>query len=361
MCEQAAQAAQQAITVMYGNPSSLHGMGLEASQAIELARSRVAALLGCEANRLYFAPSGTAANNTAVFGVCERLRREGDTIITTAAEHPSVSQPIKKLEASGMHVIRIAPEKDGNINEDELLSAVTKNTVLVSVMAVNNETGAVFPVSRLSAALKRAGAPGLVHCDCVQALGKLKLSPRSLNADLITVSAHKIHGMKGAGALYAAAKNMVKPQLLGGGQEDGMFSGTQAVPALVAFGAAAQQADIERGYEHAAQLKRVLLGELEGANVTVISAQDALPHIVSLSLTGVMAQPAVTALYEKGFCVSAGSACKRGGRSETLAAMGIDARVADSAVRISFSRYNTVQDTLDLAQAIKEVIKERSK
>ena len=199
--ENAIAAVTSALTECWGNPSSLHSLGTEANNALNKARKQVALLLGCQTDDFYFTSSGTAANNTAIFGVYEKQKRNGNRIVTTAIEHPSVLEPLKRIEANGFEVIKIKPDKHGNINEDEFFSSINDKTILVSCMAVNNETGSLLPVSSIRSAVKRAKSPAIIHSDCVQAFGKIQLTPNSLGADIITVSAQKIHGPKGAGGI----------------------------------------------------------------------------------------------------------------------------------------------------------------
>lgn len=359
-CDEAVEAAKKAMSDFYGNPSSLHSLGIKAHDELELARRKTARALSCRTGGLYFAPSGTAANNAAIFGVFERLRKEGNTVVTTGFEHPSVQEPVKKLkERFGANVIYLSCDKNGAIDKDELYGAIGSDTILVSMMAVNNETGAVLPVCEIQRAVKRAKSPAVIHSDCIQAFGKIKISPELLGADLLSVSSHKIHGPKGAGALYIGDKNKIKPQTLGGGQEGGIFSGTEPTPAIMGFAAAADALpDIDAHYAHIARLKERLLAQLKDCDkITVNSPKGSVPHIVSLSVLTMKSQPTVNYLSDKGICVSAGSACKKGQRSLTLAAMGLLPIVIDSAVRISFSRYNSEREVDILASELLDLAK----
>ncbi len=355
-CKSAVEASQKAITEYWGNPSSLHSKGSEASALLKKSRKQVAALMGVPEDKLFFTSSGTTANNTAIFGVYEKLKKRGNRIVTTAIEHPSVAEPIKKLEALGCEVIRLMPDKFGKINENELFDAINEKTILVSIMAVNNEVGSVLPVSSARLAVKRAGAPAVIHSDCVQAFSKISVSPKSTDADIITVSGHKIHALKGVGAIYLKDKNLIKPYILGGGQESTIHSGTEATPAIFSFGAAAESAmDIKANSEYVASLKaQFLSGITNFKNVTVNSPEDAIPYIVNISIKGLPSQPIVNLFSEKGIAISAGSACKMGHRSPVLTAMGLDPKIIDSAVRISFSRYNTTDEVDLLINAVKE-------
>ena len=341
----------------WGNPSSLHSFGTDANNALNKARKQVSNLLGCPQENLFFTSSGTGANNTAIFGAYEKQKRLGNRIVTTSIEHPSVLEPIKRLEQNGVEVIRLKPDKNGNINEDELFSAINDKTILVSMMAVNNEIGSIMPVSRIRTAVKRAKSPALIHSDCVQAFGKMPISPNSLGADIITVSAHKIHGPKGVGGIYLKAKNIIKPYMLGGEQEGNIFAGTQGTPAIVGFGVAAEEAkDVKTNSEKVNELKNYLIENIKDLrNVKINSPEDACPYILNISILGLPSQPIVNFMSEKNIQISAGSACKMGHRSPVLTAMGLDSKIIDSAVRISFSRYNTNEEVALLIDAIKEI------
>lgn len=355
--ENAVNAVLFALTECWGNPSSLHSFGTEANNALIKAKKQVSSLLGCQSENFFFTSSGTAANNTAIFGAYEKQKRLGNRIVTTSIEHPSVSEPVKRLEQNGVEVIRINPDKTGKINEDEFFSAINDKTILVSCMAVNNEVGSVMPVSVIKSAVKRAKAPALIHTDCVQAFGKIQISPNSLGADIITVSAHKIHGPKGIGGIYLKAKNIIKPYMLGGEQESNIFAGTQGMPSILGFGEAAEESmSITENSEKVQSLKNYLVENIKDLkSVTINSPFDACPYILNLSILGLPSQPIVNFMSERNIQISAGSACKMGHRSPVLTAMGLDSKIIDSAVRISFSRYNTEDEVNFLIKAIKEI------
>lgn len=355
-CDEAVSIACNAITENWGNPSSLHSMGSDASALLKKSRKKVAKLLGVSDDNFFFTSSGTSANNTAVFGAYDKLKKQGNRIVTTAIEHPSVGEPINALEKAGVEVIRLAPDKYGKINEDELFESINSNTILVSLMAVNNEVGSILPVNTARKAINSAGAPALIHADCVQALGKIPVNPRTVDADLITVSGHKIHALKGVGGLYLKTPGLIKPYILGGGQEKNMHSGTEATPAIFSFGAAAEQAmNIGKHYEYVKSLKaRFIEGISDLECVTINSPEDAIPYIINISVLGLPSQPIVNFMSSKGICISAGSACKTGHRSPVLTAMGLSPNIIDSAVRISFSRYNTVEEVDLLTAAVRE-------
>ncbi len=355
-CPAAIEAATFAITECWGNPSSLHSLGSDASARLRKSRKQVSKLLGVQDNLFFFTSSGTTANNTAIFGAYDKLKRQGNRIVTTAIEHPSVSEPIKKLESQGVEVIRINPDSSGKINEDELLSSITADTILVSCMAVNNEVGSVLPVNKIRSAVKRAGSPALIHSDCIQALSKIPVTPKALDADLITVSGHKIHALKGVGGICLKSSGLIKPYILGGGQEGNLHSGTEATPAIYSLGAAAEVAtDIKKHSDYVASLKKQFLdGIADIPCITVNSPDDAIPFIVNISILGLPSQPTVNFMSDKGIAISAGSACKMGHRSPVLTAMGLSPEIIDSAVRISFSRYNTPEEVELLVKAVTE-------
>jgi cysteine desulfurase len=355
-CQEAVEAAELAIKECWGNPSSLHSLGSDASAHLKKSRKQVSKLLGVQENLFFFTSSGTTANNTAIFGAYEKLKRQGNRIVTTAIEHPSVSEPIKKLEASGMEVIYINPDKSGKINEDELLSNINENTILVSCMAVNNEVGSVLPVNKIRSAVKRANSPALIHSDCIQALSKIPVTPKALDADIVTISGHKIHALKGVGGIYLKNASTIKPYILGGGQEGNLHSGTEATPAIFSLGAAAEAAmNITEHFNYVQSLKNQFLDGIRDLSaVTVNSPDDAIPHIVNISILGLPSQPIVNFMSDKGIAISAGSACKMGHRSPVLTAMGLSPEIIDSAVRISFSRYNTPEEVELLISAVTE-------
>ena len=355
-CRQATEIACKAINEYWGNPSSLHHLGSDASRQLRKARKSVSKLMGVQEDSFFFTSSGTTANNTAIFGVYEKLKKRGNRIVTTSIEHPSVAEPIKRLEDTGVEVIRLSPDEHGKVKEEDIYEAINDKTILVSCMAVNNEVGSLLPVNTIRSAVKRAGAPAIIHSDCIQALSKIPVSPKTIDADIITVSGHKIHAFKGVGGIYLKDKSIIKPYILGGGQEAGIHSGTEATPAIFSFGAAADACgDVMKNYNYVKSLKDKFLNGIEGlSNVTVNSPEDAIPYIVNISILGLPSQPTVNFMSDKDICISAGSACKMGHRSPVLTAMGLDPRVIDSAVRISFSRYNTEEEVEALIEAVKE-------
>lgn len=360
VCEAAADAARDAMLYHYGNPSSLHSLGVEAEAIVEQARQAVAGRLGAQKREILFTSCGTEANNLALFGAAQAMRRRGNRIVVSSVEHPSVAKAADELERQGFEVTRLPVGTDGVVLTDALAAAITKETILVSLMLVNNETGAIQPVAKAAECIRQSGSPALLHCDAVQAFGKLELSARSLGADLITISGHKIHAPKGIGALYLRRGTRILPQLLGGGQEGGLRSGTESVPLIAAFGAAIDA--LEDVAAHARQVEtlrrhcveRIRADETLGSLAVIHSTDFSLPYLLSLSLPGFRSETMLHFLEQRGVYVSAGSACAKGKRSAVLAAQGLTNREIDSALRISFSRFSTEEDISQLVDALRE-------
>ena len=353
------EAARKAAEVMveeYGNPSSLHTRGFRARQELEASRETVAARLGAKPEELYFTSGGTEGNNLALFGAALAKKRQGNRIVTTLAEHDSVLGTVGELEKQGFEVVRLRPDSEGHLSEEQLFDAVNEKTILVSMMLVNNETGAVFPVSAAARAIRRKKAPALLHTDAVQAFGKLEFSPAKLGADLCTVSAHKVHGPKGVGALYVSKSARILPHTFGGGQEKGLRPGTESVPLICAFGEAVRL--LPKASEAGPEMERLnglLRGKLrELPEVTVNSPEDGLPYILNFSAGRVRAETMLHFLAEQNIFVSSGSACGRAKPSHVLEAMGLPKERISSALRVSFSRFSEEDDVLALAEALKK-------
>lgn len=353
------EAARKAAEVMveeYGNPSSLHTRGFRARQELEASRETVAARLGAKPEELYFTSGGTEGNNLALFGAALAKKRQGNRIVTALAEHDSVLGTVGELEKQGFEVVRLRPDSEGHLSEEQLFDAVNEKTILVSMMLVNNETGAVFPVSAAARAIRRKKAPALLHTDAVQAFGKLEFSPAKLGADLCTVSAHKVHGPKGVGALYVSKSARILPHTFGGGQEKGLRPGTESVPLICAFGEAVRL--LPKASEAGPEMERLnglLRGKLrELPEVTVNSPEDGLPYILNFSAGRVRAETMLHFLAEQNIFVSSGSACGRAKPSHVLEAMGLPKERISSALRVSFSRFSEEDDVLALAEALKK-------
>ena len=356
VCPEAAEAALNAMRETYGNPSSGHGPGRAAAALLAKSRETVAKAIGAGKDEIFFTSGGTEADNWAVLMGAQHNARRGKHVLTTAVEHDAVLQPMKELARRGFEVEYLKPGPDGNITPEQVEAAIREDTCLVSLMLVNNETGCVFPVEAAARAIRQKGSAALLHTDAVQGFLKLPVKVKSLGVDMMTVSSHKIHGPKGAGALYIRKGLHLPPLLLGGGQEGGLRSGTEAMPAIAGF-AAAVEAGLPRQKEnaaHMAALKERLLALLteELPEAVRIGAGDA-PHIVSLSLPGYRSEVLMNALDAAGVCVSKGSACKKGRRSHVLEAMGLDNAVMDGSFRVSFCGENTMDEVEEFVRALK--------
>lgn len=356
VCEKSAEKVLELMTQCYGNPSSLHKKGLEAQREVAHARQAVAVSLSAQPREIIFTSGGTEANNLAVLGGAAASRRRGKRIVTTAIEHPSVLEPMRQLEKEGFEVVFLTPDADGRVPEEAVLKAVTGDTILISVMAVNNELGSIQPIEVLKKAVKRAGAPALVHVDGVQAYGKLPLRPEKLGIDLLTVSGHKIHGPKGIGALYVSKNARILPRTFGGGQERELRPGTEAAPLIAGLGAAAEELpDWGQAYSRMEKLRDYTLQKLSGLEgVEVNSPVEGLPYLLNFSALGIRSETMLHFLAQRGIYVSSGSACAKGKQSHVLKAAGLpDSRIS-SAIRVSFSRENTERDADALAEGVRE-------
>ena len=356
VCEKSAEKVLELMTQCYGNPSSLHKKGLEAQREVAHARQAVAVSLSAQPREIIFTSGGTEANNLAVLGGAAASRRRGKRIVTTAIEHPSVLEPMRQLEKEGFEVVFLTPDADGRVPEEAVLKAVTGDTILISVMAVNNELGSIQPIEVLKKAVKRAGAPALVHVDGVQAYGKLPLRPEKLGIDLLTVSGHKIHGPKGVGALYVSKNARILPRTFGGGQERELRPGTEAAPLIAGLGAAVEELpDWRQAYSRMEKLRDYTLQKLSGLEgVEVNSPVEGFPYLLNFSALGIRSETMLHFLAQRGIYVSSGSACAKGKQSHVLKAAGLpDSRIS-SAIRVSFSRENTERDADALAEGVRE-------
>ena len=354
ICPSAQKAMLEVLEKSWGNPSSLHGLGIEAEKVMNGARKSLAAALSCDEAEIIFTASGTEANNMAIFGAAQKGAKRGKRVVTTAVEHPSVALCFDQLEKQGFEVVRLQTDKFGIAKAEDIYSAVNSDTILVSIMLVNNELGGINPVKAASAAIKRAKAPALLHCDAVQAFGKIPVSPAALGVDLLSISAHKIHGPKGIGALYKRRGLSVPPYLFGGGQEKNMRPGTEAVHQIAAFGAAVEELDIKGSYQKVSELNSYLRQRIQSEAIGKInSSPEALPYILNFSVEGYKSETLMHFLELRGIYVSSGSACSKGS-SHILSAAGLSNAESDSALRISFSRFNNKEDVDRLVSALKE-------
>ncbi len=355
-CEAATRAVCTALEENWGNPSSLHIMGVNSEMAVSDARAAVARALGAHEKEIYFTSGGTEGDNLAIFGAARALEKRGKRIVTTEIEHHAVLEAVDALGESGFEIVKIKPDAFGNISPDDIKAAVNKDTILVSVMLVNNEVGSTLPVAACREAISAAGAPALLHCDAVQAFGKIPIDVKRLGVDMLTVSGHKVHAPKGVGALYVKNGVNIRPQLLGGGQEKGVRSGTEAVPAICGFGAAVGELpNLNAQLEKIRELRDYTENRLNAALDCVInSPADALPFVLNVSVLGYRSETLLHFLEGRGVYVSSGSACSKGAGSYVLRSMGLSRERVDSALRISFSRYSTKDDADALVAALVE-------
>lgn len=358
-CAEAVTAITQALTENWGNPSALYGFGLESARNLRTARHQVAAAMGAEPDRVFFTSGGTEADNWAFFGTVKKLGKRGKHIITTAIEHDAILNCAKELEAQGYEVTYLQPDSLGRITLEDLKAALRKDTILVSIMMVNNEVGSVMPISAMAKLTHKVCPEAIFHTDAVQGFLKVPFSAKTLGADLISVSSHKIHGPKGAGALYLSPRlKSFPPLILGGGQEGGLRSGTEAMPAILGFAAAAA-AGAATWKEDTCREQELLtafvaqVSDLEGIRIN--GAHEA-PHILSLSIPGLPTQNSINLLQDAGICVSAGSACAKGHRSHVLTAMRLSPEVMDGSFRISLSRCTTQQEMDALLTVIRDTL-----
>ena len=354
-CKEAVEAMTKALTEDWANPSALYSFGIDAAHRLKDARAAVAKAMGAETDRVFFTSGGTEADNWAIYGTVKRFGKRGKHIITTAMEHHAVLHCMKDLENQGFEVSYLQPDALGNISLESLKNALRKDTILVSIMMVNNEVGSVMPIDKMAKLTHKLCPDAIFHTDAVQGFLKVPFSAKTLGADLITVSSHKVHGPKGAGALYIAPRLKSFPALLlGGGQEGGYRSGTEATPAIAGFAAAAI-VGTATFREDIAREKALLTGLIEKLSaleaVKINGAHDA-PHILSLSIPGVPTQNSINLLQDNGICVSAGSACAKGHRSHTLEAMHISPEVMDGSFRVSLCKDSTQEEVDKLVDVI---------
>ena len=356
VCPEAAQAALEAMTNIYGNPSSTHTKGREAKKLLDAARAQLGTALGCKPAELIFTSCGSESDNWAILGGAESMKRKGNHIISSQLEHDAVKKALDELEKRGFEVTRLPGSKDGSIHAEDVIKALRDDTILVSFMLVNNETGAVTDISAISRAMKKAGSQALIHCDAVQAFMKIPFSAKTLGADMISISGHKIHAPKGIGALYIREGVKIKPFIVGGAQESGRRAGTEAMPQIAAFGAAcdAARSKLKSNAERMSALKARIIAELSGKIPEFRYIDSAAPHILSISLPGWRSEVLMNVLEAKGVYVSKSSACKKGARSGVLEAMGMDARAIDGAIRIGLSRFTTEEDVEALISGLLE-------
>ena len=347
LCDEAKRWMERAMDDVWGNPSSLHKVGLDAELMLFDCRKAVADALHAGESEILFTSGGTEANNLALFGAAYAKARQGKRILVSAVEHPSVMKAAEQLRNEGFDLQILPVDHFGRVSLAALETMLTPNTTLVSVMAVNNELGTIEPVAEIAAILKRKKSKALFHIDAVQAFGKLDLSPKKLGCDLMTVSAHKIHGPKGAGALWIRPGVTLRPRTFGGEQQNGLRPGTEPTVAIAGFaGAATMLQPVKNLPRVTALCDRFVKSLRQMPEVQINSADDALPYIVHLSLPGWPAETVLNFLSENGVCVSSGSACAKGHRSPVLTAAGLDPARIESSLRISLSD-TTTEEELD--------------
>ncbi|WP_299117526.1 cysteine desulfurase family protein [uncultured Eubacterium sp.] len=341
----------KAMTEDYGNPSSMHMIGVNAEKYVKTAKENIAKILKVDVGEIYFTSGGTEGNNMAIIGSANANKRTGNRVITTKIEHSSVANPMKYLEKQGFDVVYLPVDNNGIVDMEVLKKEMTKDTILVSIMNVNNEVGAIEPVSEIGKYIKSVNPSVVYHVDAIQAFGKMEIRPRKENIDILTVSGHKIHAPKGSGFMYIKKNTKVNPIILGGGQQEGMRSGTENVPGIAGIGQAAKDCydNLEKNVAHMTELKDCLIDELSKFDGVTINSQKGnvgAPHIVSASFENVRSEVLLHALEDKGIYISAGSACSsnRPAVSETLKAMGIDSKLLGSTVRFSFCELNKKEE-----------------
>lgn len=359
--EESAKLVYEMLTDCYGNPSSLHRRGFLAQQRLDKAREQTAATLGCQSGEIYFTSGGTEADNIAILGAARAQQRMGKKIVTTAIEHDAVLNTVKFLEGEGWEIVRLKPDREGKITAQQVLDAVDNQTALVSMMAVNNEVGSVLPVAQVSRLLRKSTRGCCCTVTrCRRGANSRCVWARQLDVDFLSVSGHKIYAPKGCGALYVKKGSRLRPVSFGGGQEKNIRPGTEGIANLCAMGLSAQLLTVESAENHS-RVTLIRDALLEGLtklpDICINSPADATPYILNFSALGVRSEIMLHFLEEKGIYVSSGSACAKGGASHVLQAMGLERERADSAIRLSFGRYNTPEQVPLFLEALEEGLK----
>lgn len=358
-----AEIVVKTMTEDFGNPSAMHLKGVEAEKYVREAAQILAKILKVNEKEIIFTSGGTESNNLALFGGADANKRSGNHIITTSVEHAAVGQPAERLEQMGYEVTIVPVDHRGVVQLEALEKVLRPDTILVSTMYVNNEVGAVMPVEEIAKLVHEKSPKALYHVDAIQAFGKYRIYPKKAGIDMLSVSSHKIHGPKGVGFLYINEKARIQPQILGGGQQAGMRSGTDNVPGIAGLGVAAKMVytDFDKKIEHMYQLKeRLAEGFLKLPDVRLngMEIREGAPQILSASFLGVRSEVLLHTLEEKGIYVSAGSACSSHKRKAagTLSAMGMEAAQRESTLRFSFSEENTFEEVDYALEVIGQVL-----
>lgn len=361
--DKAAERMMKLLLEDYGNPSSLHMKGVIAEKYINEAKKQIAKTLKAQEKEIVFTSGGTESNNLAIIGSAMANRRAGMHVITSSIEHASVSNPMAYLEEQGFEVTYLPVDSKGVISMEALKNAIREDTILVSLMQVNNEIGAIQPIEEAGKIIKAANPDIIFHVDAIQAYGKMRIVPKKLNIDLLSVSGHKIHGPKGSGFLYIKDKTKIRPVIFGGGQQKGMRSGTENVPAIAGLGLAAEEiyTDFEEKIDRMYALREYFIEQvtqIEGVSVNGQSQRASAPHVVSVSICGVRAEVMLHTLEDRGIYVSAGSACSsnKPSVSHTLKSIGLAPELLDSTIRFSFSVHTTMEELDYALKVMREVI-----
>lgn len=357
-CSKAIEYINEALTNNWANPSSLYDLGMNAEILVSKARQAIAKVISAREDEIIFTSSGTEANNTAVMAALYR-KGIGKRIITTEIEHPSVLETVKRLEDEGFEVIRLKAQSDGTVSLSQLESCLDSKTVLVSIMMVNNEIGTIQPIKEAAKLIRKLSPRAYFHCDAVQAFGKVSINVKDLDVDMLTASAHKIHGPKGVGFLYCKKGVAIKPFITGGGQEKGLRSGTESVPLIAGFlGAVESLPDLKKQQAQLREIKEYAISKFSECEKIIINSPcQSVPFILNISVMGYRSETLLHFLESKQIYVSSGSACSKGEQSYVLSALGLDKKRTDSALRLSFSRY-TEKEEIDLClSALVEAVK----
>ena len=363
-CPEAVEAMANAMTENWGNPSALYNFGIDTARQLKTARHTVAAALGAEPNRVFFTSGGTEADNWAIFSTAKRYGKKNKHIITTAIEHHAILHCMKELEAQGFEVTYLQPDETGTVTVDALKAALRKDTILVSIMMVNNEVGSVMPIERMAKITHKLCPDAIFHTDAVQGFLKIPFAAKTLGADLISISSHKVHGPKGVGALYIAPRLKSFPAFIhGGGQEGNFRSGTEGTPAIFSFAAAcaAGTASFKEDIKKEQELLTYLADQLSALSGIHLNGAHAAPHVLNIGIPGVPTQNSINILQDHGICVSAGSACAKGHRSHVLDAMKVSPEIIDGSFRVSLCKDTTKEELDILIDVIRQEILPRAR